>query len=156
MHVSPDEMGVRRNTKRLVEAYQALIAAGRLEEWIELWAEDGVLEFPFAPKERRRAYHGRAEILAYMKSAVGKFAIDGFERVKDYQMQDPEIAVIEAMIRGRTSLGRPYNQSYVIFFETENGRLKHYREYWNPLVSIEAFGDSWATAFGSPEPEAAS
>ena len=129
MPVTPEETRARKNTEKLVEAYQALIAAGRLDEWIELWAEDGVLEFPFAPKERRHAYHGRAEILAYMRAAIGRMAIEGVERVKNYQMLDPQIAVVEATIRGRTSLGRPYNQSYVIFFETEDGKLKHYREY---------------------------
>jgi len=33
---------------------------------------------------------------------------------------------------------KPYNQQYVIVAEARDGKLAHYREYWNPLVSAEA------------------
>jgi hypothetical protein len=151
-----DSSETRERTKALAGAYLALISAGKLDEWIELWTEDGVLEFPFAPKGRQRVYRGRAEILAYMKAAVGKLTVDAVETARTYAMEDPLVAVVELTIRGRTAAGRPYHQSYVMFFETENGKLARYREYWNPLASMEAFGEGWASAFGSPEPEATS
>jgi hypothetical protein len=34
---------------RLVSVYGALLGQKRWGEWIELWAEDGQLCFPFAP-----------------------------------------------------------------------------------------------------------
>ena len=56
-----------------------------------------------------------------------------------------------------TATGAPLNQKYVCFFETKGGKLWHYREYWNPLVSMDANGgrDAWTAKFGSPEREGA-
>lgn len=146
--------GVRARTLELVTSYQTLLSGQRWQEWIDLWAEDGVLEFPFAPAGRRRRYEGKRDILAYMSATPGKMAIDAVEHLRVFPMQDPEIAAVELAIRGRAiATGLPYKQSYVLFFETKNGKLSHYREYWNPLVSIDAFGgrDAWTASFGSPE-----
>jgi hypothetical protein len=42
-------------------------------------------------------------------------------------------------IRGRAvETNKTYNQQYVIVAEARDGKLAHYREYWNPLVSAEA------------------
>jgi len=150
--MSTNEDDVRANTFQLIVAYRDFMSQQRWEEWIKLWAEDGVLEFPFAPTGRQRIYRGRAEIQAYMSAAAGKIAIDSMENMRLHSMQDPEIAAVELSVKGHAvTNGRPYNQSYVLFFETKDGKLKHYREYWNPLVSMEAFGEEWNTAFGKPE-----
>jgi ketosteroid isomerase-like protein len=143
---------------KLMRDYQTLIAQGRFEEWIELWADDGVLEFPYAPAGRRRAYAGKAEILAYMKHATGRVAADSVESMRVFPMQDPDMAVIEVSIRGRAlTTGAPYSQSFVMFFEVEDGKLRRYREYWNPLNTIDAMGgrEVWTEGFGFPEDAAA-
>jgi len=152
------EDDIRQATLALVSQYQALLGQGRWDDWIALWAEDGELDFPFAPAGRQRVYRGRAEILAYMKAASGKMIIEGVERARLFPAQDPAVAVAEFTIRGHAVAdGAPYNQSYVLVFETEDGLLKRYREYWNPLVSIDAFGgrDAWTANFGSPQPATA-
>lgn len=144
----------RAATLKLMGAYQTLLGQGRFDEWIELWADDGVLEFPFAPAGRRRAYQGKAGILAYMKHATGRIAADSVEHMQVFPMQDPDIGVVELTIKGRAlASGAPYNQSFVIFFETQDGKLRRHREYWNPLVTIDAMGgrEAWAAGFGFPE-----
>ena len=56
-------------------------------------------------------------------------------------MLDPNKIVVELTINGHLkSNGATYNQQYVTFFEFESGKIKHYREYWNPIVSIDAYG----------------
>ncbi|MEI9991288.1 MAG: nuclear transport factor 2 family protein [Rhizomicrobium sp.] len=146
------EDDIRARTLQLVGAYRTLMAEGRWDAWIDLWCEDGVLEFPFAPAGRRPTYRGRRDILDYMKAASGKIAIDAVARARIFPMQDPTVAVAEFAIKGRAlSTGAPYDQRYVVFFETRDGKLAHYREYWNPLVSMAAFGEGWATAFGAPQ-----
>jgi ketosteroid isomerase-like protein len=147
-----DDEAARGRTLKLIGAYQTLMGQRRWDEWTQLWAEDAVLEFPFAPKGRRSVYRGRAEILAYMQAALGRIAIDATDGLRVFPMLDPEIAAVEFAVRGRaTTTGRPYNQRYLIIFETTDGKIRHYREYWNPLVSMDAFGEGWAAAFGSPE-----
>ena len=155
----PDnDEALRAATVNIMIAYQTLISQKRFDEWIELWAEDGELDFPFAPAGRKRIYRGKREILAYMSGTTGKVAIDGTESMRLFPMQDPTMAVVELTIKGHVpASGAAYNQSYVLFFEVEDGKLKRYREYWNPLVSIDATGDraAWTASFGSPEKGAA-
>jgi hypothetical protein len=148
----------RAETLKLMRDYQTLLGQGRFDEWVELWAEDGVLEFPFAPAGRRRAYQGKADILAYMKHATGRIAADSVEQMRISPMLDPGLAVVELSIKGHALANdAPYNQSFVIFFEVQDGKLRHHREYWNPLVTIDAVGgrDVWAKGFGFPEASAA-
>jgi ketosteroid isomerase-like protein len=156
--MSSNEEDRRAATLKLMGDYQTLIGQRRLDEWIELWAEDGVLEFPYAPPGRRRAYKGKADIVAYMKHATGRVASDAVEHMRVSPMLDPGMAVVELSIRGHTvANGEPYNQSFVIFFEVQDGKLHRYREYWNPLITIDAIGDreTWAAGFGFPEEPAA-
>jgi hypothetical protein len=131
---------VRKNTLELVQSYQTLMSQRRFDEWIELWAEDGTCEFPFAAEGVLRVYSGKPEILAYMAAAAGKIAIDSIAHFRVHPMLDPEVAAVELATNGRAvATGRPYNQRYVAFVEVKNGKIWRYREYWNPLISIEAF-----------------
>ncbi|WP_158090368.1 nuclear transport factor 2 family protein [Mycobacterium sp. IEC1808] len=139
---------------QLVGAYQTLLVEKRWEEWIELWAEDGELFFPFAPLGRKSVYRGRAEILGYMKD-VSRVAVDTLDTIRLFPMQDPNAAVIEFSVKGHApGTGAPYNQSFVLIVEAKGGKIWRYREYWNPLVTIDALGDreTWTEGFGVPDP----
>lgn len=150
--VTQDEQ--RAQTLKVASAYQTLLGQQRWAEWIELWAEDGELDFPFAPKGRQRTYRGKAEILAYMSATPGRVAIDAIEAMRLFPMQDPAIVAAELTVKGHIpATGAPYNQSYVLFFEVKDGKLWRYREYWNPLVAIDAMGGDrteWTAGFGLP------
>jgi uncharacterized protein len=36
--------------------------------------------------------------------------------------------------------GHPYQQDYVIRLEIKNGKIIHYREYWNPVPMLNETG----------------
>jgi ketosteroid isomerase-like protein len=150
--MSDDE--IRAQTIQLATAYQTLIGRGKWDEWIDLWAEDGVLEFPFAPPGRQGVYRGKDEILAYMKAASGKMKIDGITAMRVQPALDPHGVTVELTVTGTMlKTGKPYDQKYVFFFEVRDGKLAAYREYWNPLISIDANNgdrDGWTAAFGTP------
>ena len=82
--------------------------------------------------------------------------MEGIEQLRVHPLKDPFAAVVELKIQGRAlATNRPYNQSYVVFFELKNSKLWRYREYWNPLISIDAFGgrEIWTASFGRAEDE---
>jgi hypothetical protein len=149
MVTNSDEL--RAQTLTLLQSYHALIVERRFDEWIELWAEDGTCEFPYAPEGRPRVLQGKNAILAYMTGYPEWIAIDSIAEMRVHAMHDPELAVVEMAIKGRAlTTGRPYNQRYVIVVEARNGKIWRYREYWNPLVTLEAFGelDLWLSNSG--------
>jgi ketosteroid isomerase-like protein len=137
---------VRKRTLELVQSYRTLIMQRRFDQWIELWADDGTCEFPYAPEGRPRLLQGKEQIYDYMTAYPDRIAIDSVVDMRIHPMQNPEVVAAELAIKGRAlTTGRPYNQRYVIVVEARDGRIWRYREYWNPLVSIEAFGglDGW-------------
>jgi ketosteroid isomerase-like protein len=134
-----DDDGIRLETLTLMQQYQRLLTEARFGEWIELWADDGVCEFPFASPGRPRLLQGKEQILAYMTAYPSRIFIEGVDKLRVHPALDPNVVVVEMTIKGRVvETEKPYNQQYVIVAETRDGKLTHYREYWNPLVSAEA------------------
>jgi ketosteroid isomerase-like protein len=134
-----DDEAIRLETLALMRQYQTLLTEARFGEWIELWADDGVCEFPFASPGRPKLLQGKEQILAYMTAYPSRISIDGVHELRVHPALDPNVVIVEMTIKGRAvETDKPYNQHYVIVAETRDGKLTHYREYWNPLVSAEA------------------
>jgi ketosteroid isomerase-like protein len=134
-----DDEGIRLETLTLMQQYQRLLTEARFSEWIELWADDGVCEFPFASLGRPRLLQGKEQILAYMTAYPSRIFIEGVDKLRVHPALNPNVVVVEMTIKGRAvETDKPYNQQYVIVAETRDGKLTHYREYWNPLVLAEA------------------
>jgi ketosteroid isomerase-like protein len=156
--VSDDVETARDAIQQIVQRYLYLYAQQSWDDWIDLWADDGVLEFPFAPAGRRSRYVGKADILAYMKAVPARMAArirsEGLDYFDIRPMLDPAMVCLEMGVKGRIlETGAPYLQKYVSIIETRSGKLSLYREYWNPLVSMDANGgrEAWTATFGSPE-----
>lgn len=148
--------------QQLVQKYMSLLSQQNWNEWIDLWADDGVLEFPFAPAGRQSRYVGKADILDYMKAVIvrmaGRVKSEGLDYFRARAMSDPAMICLEMGIKGRVlENGAPYHQKYVSIIEMKEGKLSLYREYWNPIVSMDTNGgrEAWTAAFGSPETEGA-
>jgi len=136
----------RTRNAELAQAYLHLMKEQEWDAWIELWTDDAVLEFPFAPTGGKSRLVGKMDILQYMRSVSGRIVVLGVKELKMHPMLDPEQILVELQIEGRIpATGAPYDQRYVTLFTFKGGRLAHYREYWNPLVSIEAYGsyEAW-------------
>lgn len=130
---------IRQTNLALLQQYQTLLFAQRFDEWIELWNDDGICEFPFAVADRPTRLEGKTAILDYMKAYPSKFSVDGVDELSVHQGLDPNVMVLEMTIRGRAGeTGKPYNQQYVIVARAREGKLAHYREYWNPLRAAAA------------------
>lgn len=158
--MSKDPQTKSDSFQQLVQRYLQLFAQQNWGEWISLWAEDGVLEFPFAPVGRRARYVGKADILAYMQATAarmaGRITVEGLTSFVIRPMLDPRVACLEMAVKGRIlENDAPYLQKYIAIIETKDEKIGLYREYWNPLVSIDANGgrEAWTAAFGSPEHE---
>ena len=135
-----DEQEVRNQTIALLLEFQTLLTEQRFDEWIELWAEDGVCEYPYAAEGRPKRLCGKDEILEHMTKYPGRVTMESVEDFRVHLGLDPQVIVVEMTIRATaTTTGRPYNQQLVIFGETKDGKVSRYREYWNALIWAEAF-----------------
>jgi uncharacterized protein len=121
---------------RLMDAHLALIGTD-VERWLTLFTGDAVVEFPYAPALGMPArLEGLEAIRAYFVPITQRFQGLTFTDVRRYPGQDPDTGWME--VHGTATLqpgNLHYEQDYVMRMRVREGRIVHYREYWNPLAA---------------------
>ncbi|MFD8419441.1 nuclear transport factor 2 family protein [Streptomyces sp. NPDC059466] len=103
--------------------------------WVDLWDENGVLEFPFAPPGRPGRLEGRRAVADYMRHYPDHIDLHGFPDVRIHQTTDPGTIVVEMRGVGRlVETDSPFDMTYIAVVAFEDGRIVSYRDYWNPLA----------------------
>ncbi|MFI6245994.1 nuclear transport factor 2 family protein [Streptomyces sp. NPDC051016] len=139
MTAQEDDPRRRAAAQHAVTEHLRLTAAGRTDEWVKLFAPDGVLEFPYAPAGVPRRLTGRDALLAHMRTFPETFDVD-FVDLVFHQAVDPGLVIAEFRATGTARpTGKPYEQTCVSVVRTDaDGLITHYSDYWNPLVAVEA------------------
>ncbi|MFD0149449.1 nuclear transport factor 2 family protein [Streptomyces sp. NPDC055721] len=112
-----------------------LLVAKDVPGWVDLWDEDGVLEFPFAPEGWPARLEGKAAVEAYMRHYPDHVDVHDFPDVKIHQTIDPETIVVEMRGVGRlVESDAPFDMTYIAVVTVKGGLIASYRDYWNPLA----------------------
>ncbi|WP_207423563.1 nuclear transport factor 2 family protein [Desertivirga brevis] len=136
-------MKSQENTRELAQQafknHLEYLSAGRIAEWVDLFTEDGVLEFPYGPKGFPESVKGKQELFEYMKNFPEHFKVE-FENLHFHATEDPALVIAEFTSKGHAiSTGKPYNQKYIsVVHNTIDGKITKYVDFWNPLVALEA------------------
>jgi uncharacterized protein len=98
-----------------------------------VWADDGVVEFPYAGSVGSAPrLNGVAEIVGYF-GRLGLFGPFTFRDVNAWQVGSNEWFVELHGSSTITATGAAYEQDYVVRFTVApSGRLAFMREYWDP------------------------
>jgi len=139
MTIIKDDAARRAAAQHTLAEHLRLTAAGRVEEWVKLFAPDAVLEFPYAPAGVPRRVTGRDALVAHMSNFPKTFDVE-FVDLVFHDTVDPSLVIAEFRSTG-TALptGKPYEQTCISVVRTNDDALiTHYLDYWNPLVAIEA------------------
>ncbi|WP_329424353.1 nuclear transport factor 2 family protein [Streptosporangium sp. NBC_01495] len=139
MSAEEDDANRRAAAQHAVAEHLRLTAAGRVDEWVTLFAPDAVLEFPFAPPGVPQRVTGRDALFAHMSNFPETFDVE-FVDLVFHQTVDPSLVIAEFRSTGTARpTGKPYEQTCVSVVRTDDDALiTHYLDYWNPLVAIEA------------------
>jgi len=109
------------------------------ESFLDLVANDIVMEFPFSFPGAPARLDGRAEIAQHLQSLAGMITLDRMGEPFVHATMDPELTIVEVAGSGRGVMtGEPYEQRYICVIRTRNGRIVHYKDYWNPLAFLRA------------------
>lgn len=129
-----------RTSAELLKAHLSLVGRDATPDDLEIYAEDLVVEFPYAPDDHTHRLDGRAQIARFM-GAIGEFA----ENIRlgepvIHETQDGFIAEYrgESIFKATRS---PYSQDYISVFKVSNGQIVSIREYYNPLRVLRALGE---------------
>ncbi|MEV0186978.1 nuclear transport factor 2 family protein [Kitasatospora purpeofusca] len=139
---TPPEELFRRSLRLLLEK--------DIDGWVGLWAEDGVMEFPFAPPGRPGRPDGRAAVAAYMADYPDHIDLHDFPELRIHRTTDPGTVVVE--MRGVGTLvagGDPFDMGYIAVVTVRDGLFTSYRDYWNPLAVPPSLAQSVPGAGGA-------
>jgi ketosteroid isomerase-like protein len=146
--VTEDGRTDRRNTNlERVREIMRLADGMRVDELVTLFADDAVMELPFAPGKMPRRHEG--------KQAIADFQMFARESFRDFSMTvdaihetgDPHVVIAEhrsdAVVAAN---GRPYRNHYVTFFTFDDeGLIIGWREFYDAGVVVRAFRAEPAT-----------
>lgn len=105
----------------------------------DMMAEHAVMEFPYAPPGLPVRLDGRDAVSRHLEGVGGLIAFDRMGEPTVHPTTDPDVVIIEFEGFGRgVETGAPYDQRYISVIRTENGRIVHYRDYWNPIAVLRA------------------
>jgi uncharacterized protein len=105
--------------------------------FLDMLSEDAAMEFPYAPPGFTRRLDGKAAIRQHLDAIGNLIAIESFSSAKVYRTSTGCVLEFSCLGTARQT-GRPYNQDYISVIAIRDGHIVHYRDYWNPLVVLEA------------------
>jgi ketosteroid isomerase-like protein len=107
---------------------------------VDLYAEDGVHELPFAPLGAPRRIEGRESLRALMNAQGGRTPVtyEGFENLTVWETTDPEVIIAEYEIVGRADVdGTGFRIPQLLVLRVRDGRIALTRSYLNPAQLAE-------------------
>ncbi len=130
---------IKKEAQTTFKNHLKYLSSGRIKDWIELFTEDGVLEFPYAPKDFPKFVKGKKDLYEYMKNFPEHFKVD-FENLHFHSTEEPTLVIAEFSSNGHAiSTGNPYIQKYISVVTTDTkGKIIRYVDFWNPMVAMEA------------------
>jgi ketosteroid isomerase-like protein len=131
---------VTTNAERVGRIY-ALIDGMKTDELIDEFADDVVMELPFAPGAMPKRYEGKAAAAGFLTSVRDAFS--SFSMMVDavHETTDPHVVIVEHHADGVVAEnGRTYDNRYVTFITFDAaGEVTHWREYYDAGVVVRAF-----------------
>jgi uncharacterized protein len=121
-----------------------LLSEGRIEEWIDGFTEDGVLEFPYPAWGLPSRMQGRKALLTQMTMFREQLKVE-FSEPEFYTATEDGLVI--AAFTGEctlTATGGRYHQTYLSVVRYEQGRIALFRDFWNPWSVMEAAGGELA------------
>lgn len=124
----------------LLRRHLSLVGRAASAEELEIYADDLLVEFPYAPEDHTQRLQGPAEIARFLEN-IGKFA-EGFRLGEPTIHETPNGCIAEyhgdAVFK---ESGRPYSQDYVAVVTMRDGKIARLREYYDPLRVLRAMGE---------------
>lgn len=133
-------------TKSLREVWDHLVShqvTRDIDGWIECFAPDATLEWPFRLKGVPARLEGREAIRAavapvWERATKANRRISGHENVVFHQTTDPQTAIVEFDIVGESARG-PFRQAAVYLLRLRDSRVLLLREFVDTAALNELF-----------------
>jgi uncharacterized protein len=115
-----------------------------VSELADLFAEEGVMEFPFTPNGTPNRIEGR-EAIRKFATAYGfsstRLRLDAHSDLVIRETTDPEMIVAEYRVEVTwVPTGKKYSLPCIQVIQVKDGQILLYRDYVNPISAARATG----------------
>jgi uncharacterized protein len=132
-------MSDRTSPRSVFESLLQGISAGTWDGLADLYAEDAVVELPFAPSPPARL-EGREAIRAHFAAASGPLTLQA-SNVVMHDTGDPEVVIAEFDYDGQVSTtGRSFRVANIQVLRVRNGHIVSSRDYHDHPAIAAALG----------------
>jgi uncharacterized protein len=128
----------QKTNRDTVEAYFIALETGNFEVLREIFAEDAKQVMPYSFGNFPKSFDGREEIYNQYSSLPKTFSKMSFPRTI-YPTENPNVLFVQFKGDIEIRTGGRYQNDYVGIFRFENGLIKEYTEYFNPILVSKAF-----------------
>lgn len=119
-----------------------LMLAKDMDAVADLWAPDGIAEFPFAEGNSPRVLRGREEVRAYLAHYPELMDMTEVAALTVRPTDQDDTVVVEWTATGTTvATALPYRLDYIVVLTVRDGLITLFRDYWSPLSAAAAAGD---------------
>ncbi len=129
------------DVETVIEEFLDALEAKSLERLLNLWHENGVLIMPFSPEGFPTRLEGKEAIRHHYGSLPANWKFMCFPDRAFHFTTDPNRVWVEFCGKIKIkATGKSYNNAHVCLFTLRDGRIIEYKEYFNPLILLKAFG----------------
>jgi len=125
-----------KELREKVDECHGLLVAGEFGKFADLFADDAVMEFPFAPPGVEAKFEGKKAIAEFFSAGVAKLV--KFEKFSVHEYTPaakPGVIFAEFTGEGKSLVNNSaFKQTYCLRLTVAGGKITHFREYMNPLV----------------------
>jgi ketosteroid isomerase-like protein len=110
------------------------------EEQFDLYADDVVIEFPYASSLGMASrFEGKASVVAYVRQLNEALKGLTMRDMVYYSVDgDPDTVFIEYFADAPTPAGNTYLQTYINKMKFRDGKMIYMREFWDPKQILDA------------------
>ena len=119
------------------------MVAGEGVVFADLFAVDGVLEYPFALPGQPPRLVGREAIRAYFATASAARTLFRMDTVTStvFRTDDPDVVITQIEHAGTSAMtGQPYRFHALGIIRVRDGQIVHYQDYMDPIATARLLG----------------
>lgn len=142
----PDDAEARAQSLETLRNWMLAMETKDVALMESIMHEDILIDFPLSESGRTepglyREFRGLDECREFWKNAFQlEESVHPFTDLNLTVNPDGSRIFLEAKGDMVMTTGAEYRNRYAIRYDIENGKIRHFREYYNPLISAVAFG----------------
>jgi ketosteroid isomerase-like protein len=142
MHDDARTEAAARRHVATVSTFLRMLEEKDIDAWIQLWADDADHYYPFGTEMFPQHLRGKAAIYDNWKGVPGLFESLSFTIHETFIDRDSDTVIArfdsDNVMKGG---GRRYQNTYVCIFKFDSeGKIREYREYFDPIVTGTTYG----------------